>query len=166
MSNKHTLQYAESLPFAGFNILFVILFLYATIQFILLAVAYTPELLAELVVSFIIASLFLGITLNFYALKISLTKDFIEARFGLFSRRIPIKEINSAVIHKYKFTDFWGWGIRRSLDGRSAYNVTGDHNTGLLITYSHNNKQVSFFMSSKNPALIINKLKEFNKSIE
>lgn len=166
MSKKSNIIYSETLPFTGFNILFVFLFLGGAFQFIYLAFFSHNARVEDLIVSFIVASIFLLISLNFYSLKIFLTKGFVEARFGIFSRQIKYKQIITARTYKYKFTDFWGWGIRRSLDGKSAYNVTGDNGTGIMLTYKEKNKDSTFFFSAKDTDKILNIIKKHNASIE
>ncbi len=61
------------------------------------------------------------VSLNFWCLRIRVTREFFEARYGLLARRIPLKEIVDASACEIKFPNYWGLGIRWGFDGSTAY---------------------------------------------
>ncbi|MEW5820313.1 MAG: hypothetical protein AB1782_08995 [Cyanobacteriota bacterium] len=104
---------------------------------------------------------------NFRILKITVTNKIFEARYGLIAKKIPLETIKCARVHQYKFTDFFGWGIRGSFDGTMAFNITGDKYQGVLLVYTNSKgKEKKFFASSKEPKKVLEVLKGQNNNIE
>ncbi len=60
-------------------------------------------------------------SLNFWCLRVRVTREFFEARYGLLARRIPLTEIVDAKACEIKFPNYWGLGIRWGFDGSTAY---------------------------------------------
>ncbi|MGD9580471.1 MAG: hypothetical protein AB7V50_03800, partial [Vampirovibrionia bacterium] len=93
---------------------------------------------------------------NFRVLKVKVTSEYIEASYGIFFKRVPLKSIESIVVKKYTFLDTSGWGIRFRYSGGLTYNIFGDDNNAVLISYiNKKNKKDSLMISSKNPAQIV-----------
>lgn len=111
----------------------------------------------DIIIIVCILILFIFIIGNFTVLKITITKEYVEARYGLFYKRVSLNNINSASSHKYKFTDYWGWGIRGSFSGTVAYNIPGDKSTGVLLEYDDlkTQKTRQFFFSCRRPEAVI-----------
>jgi len=62
----------------------------------------------------------------FSALEIEVTDAHVEARFRALARKkLTWAEIASVEAAPYRFTEFWGWGLRWSLRGNEAYSVIG-----------------------------------------
>jgi hypothetical protein len=92
------------------------------------------------VISFIIfAWLVLGAVL---LMRLHTTIDQNIIKFGFspfFSNEILWTDVKSATIKEYKFTDFWGWGIRFSwAESIKAYTTSG--NKGLLLDLKNGQK--------------------------
>ncbi len=117
---------------------------------------YTPDkvTIVELIVSVILISAMFFILANFFQLKLTMTDHYIEAKYGIFKKKVALKDILSLKPHEYKFSDFWGWGIRGNFKGTVAYNIPGDDYKGLLIEYKSGNKDKKLFISSREPEKI------------
>jgi len=95
---------------------------------------------------------------NYRGLQITLTKNQIEVKYGIFNHKIiPLKNITSCEIIKANFRNYGGVGIRLGFDGSVAYNT--DFGEAIKLTYL-NGKPFAF--STRNPQkirdLIINEL--------
>lgn len=74
----------------------------------------------------LIILLILGISLLIFAtLRVTISADFLEIRFGtgIIRKRILLKDIQSAEVIQYPWYN--GWGLRISLRGEWIYSVSG-----------------------------------------
>jgi hypothetical protein len=56
--------------------------------------------------------LFLGITINFSLLRITITTDSLNVAYGIFKRTIPWREIENCYFDNASIINYGGWGIR------------------------------------------------------
>jgi hypothetical protein len=61
--------------------------------------------------------------LNFYKLKITITNEYFDFRFGLIGNKIRIKDIQQCEVVDITFKNYLGAGIRYGFDGTLAYNT-------------------------------------------
>ena len=74
----------------------------------------------------LIIILILGVSLLIFAtLKVTISDDLLDIRFGIgfIRKRIPLKDIQSAEVIQYPWYN--GWGLRISLRGEWIYSVSG-----------------------------------------
>ena len=89
---------------------------------------------------------------NFRRLKITLTNNKLEVRYGIFNhKRIPLNIITSCDITKARFRTYGGVGIRFGVDGSWAYNT--DFGEAVKLTFQSGRQ---FVFSTRNPQGICN----------
>lgn len=103
---------------------------------------------------------------NFIILKTSLYADKITPQYGLFKKEIPVEEITSVKLCTYKFTDFWGWGMRINLRKNViAFNFIGDNYTGVLVSYKQKDYPKNVFISSTDPETLLAEIQKAYPSV-
>ncbi len=71
----------------------------------------------------------------FSVLRYTVSEGAVKIQYGLFGPTIPTAAIERAEAVDYDWKHFGGWGIRRSRDGESMYNMPGDNGRALRITW-------------------------------
>jgi hypothetical protein len=72
----------------------------------------------------------------FAVIRVSVSTDCFHVQFGLFGPKIAVADIVSAESIRYDWTEFGGWGIKRSFrDGTVIYNMWGDDGRAVKVTY-------------------------------
>ncbi len=72
----------------------------------------------------------------FSMLRVTIAERAVNVQYGLFGPTIPMEAIHSAEPIDYRWTDFGGWGIRRSHKGEWMYNMPGDGGRALRIEWT------------------------------
>ncbi|MBI5077380.1 hypothetical protein HZB94_03285 [Candidatus Falkowbacteria bacterium] len=80
-----------------------------------------PLILGTKIIMFILILFVTGALFSFKALNISVNETQLIFGFGVFSKRIYLKNIEKIEIADYKFTNYWGYGIRFGFDGSIGY---------------------------------------------
>jgi uncharacterized membrane protein YdbT with pleckstrin-like domain len=140
-------------------------FVKAVIVFVCLLIAslgiiipvFIPENLVFIGIIFYGVSIFiLLIYWNYRALKITLTSNQLEVKYGIFNhKRIPLSKITSCDITKAKFRIYGGVGIRFGLDGSLAYNT--DFGEAVKLSFQSGRP---FVFSTRNPQKLCNAINE------
>jgi hypothetical protein len=96
----------------------------------------------------------LAVWLLFSHVRCTVTKEQVHVQFGLFGPKIAIPDVISAVVEKYDWKKYGGWGIRMSSDRTWAYSVPGGKGIGVCITYragaGDKRKERKVFISADN----------------
>jgi len=95
------------------------------------------------------------VSLNFWRLRVRVTREFFEARFGLFARKIPLKEIVGVGECEVKFPNYWGLGIKWGFDGSTAYCTRFGRGVRLKLKHGRD-----FVVSARNAAGLLRVLKK------
>jgi hypothetical protein len=78
----------------------------------------------------------------FQVVRVRVEGTDLKVGFGLFSKRIPLHEIDRVAPVQYRWLQWGGWGIRLNR-GAVMYNVPGDHGRAVELTL-RNGKRVLF----------------------
>jgi hypothetical protein len=67
-----------------------------------------------------------GVLWQFSEIQIKIDDGGVHANFrGWFNRSIPFSEIRAVEARRYRFAEFWGWGLRFNFKGGLAYSLIG-----------------------------------------
>ena len=130
--------------------LFVTITIILLLQLLLAAAVTAPIIEPEsttiaVIICSILFVFFLFIGINFRGIYLSVTKDYIEIKFGLFTKKqIPFVDIQKCEVIKASFRTYWGMGVRVGVDGSLAY--TTNFKEAIRLTY---NKNKLFVFSTK-----------------
>jgi len=86
----------------------------------------------------------------FQVLRVRVEGTDLKVGFGIFSKRIPLHDINQVAPVQYRWVQWGGWGIRLRR-GAVMYNVPGDQGRAVELTL-RNGKRVLF--SAEDPAAV------------
>ena len=87
---------------------------------------------------------------NFTNLMVTVSRQSLEIRFGLFYKDIPIADVTGAEVRDYSWATYGGWGLRLALGGRRAWSMIGVPQ-GVLVNVG----AVSYFVSTRSPEALI-----------
>lgn len=92
----------------------------------------------------------------FYELQITVSREEVQIRFGIFGPNIPLRAIERCEAVEYSWVEFGGWGIKRSIyDNTWAFNLPGDQGRALKITWRDpEGRTRRTLVSSEAPALL------------
>lgn len=88
--------------------------------------------------------------INFWRLEFVITEGTVGFRFGVIKKRFPRSSITSCEPYELKFSNYLGYGIRRGLDGTTAYNTR--NGPGVKITIDGRSRP--YVVSVNNPEQI------------
>jgi hypothetical protein len=150
--------YGEWVPVGRFVKIVVLVVCVLIISLGITFSAFRPEELALVGIIFGAVSLFIFLMYwNFRGLKITLTKNQLELKYGIFNhKRIPLKAITNCDITKARFRTYGGVGIRLGLDGSWIYNT--DFGEAVKLTFQQGRP---FVFSTRNPQKICNLINDF-----
>jgi len=166
--NENNLQKNDEILFtewvpAGKFVKVVVLFACILIASLgIIITAFIPKELTFIGIILGAVSLFIFlIYLNYRGLKINLTSNQLEVKYGIFNhKRIPLNNITSCDITRASFRIYGGVGIRFGFDGSWAYNT--DFGEAVKLTFQHGRP---FVFSTRNPQKICNLIQELVNSI-
>ena len=93
---------------------------------------------------------------NFRGLRITLTQEQLEVKYGIFNhKKIDLQKISGCETTKANFRKYGGVGIRLGLDGSWAYNT--DFGQAVKLIFQ---KGRPFVFSTRNPEKICNLINE------
>lgn len=101
----------------------------------------------------------LGILLTFKQMKIVITDKELKFGFYIFGKKIDLKTIESVEIQDFKFSTYFGYGIRYGRDNTIGYVPCGGR--GLKVTVS-NEKRPYFFICNR-PEEALTFIKQYGK---
>ncbi|MFH0779600.1 MAG: hypothetical protein V1928_01950 [Parcubacteria group bacterium] len=84
---------------------------------------------------------------SFNKLEITVTEEKINFGFGKFKKSFYLVNVQSVEIGKYKFGNYWGYGIRMGSDGAVGYVPRAG--SGLKIKFKNDPR--SYFISTAKP---------------
>ena len=159
-NNKDNLIYNEWVPVGKFVKILISSVLVFSIFIIIIISALEPQVMIFLII--ILGGLcvfLLSIYWNYRGLRITLTKNQIEVKYGIFNHKIiPLKNIMSCETIYATFRKYGGVGIRLGFDGSVAYNT--DFGEAVKLTYL---KGKPFAFSTRYPQKICNLINELSK---
>ncbi len=91
-----------------------------------------------------------GLGVSMMALRTLVSDDVVHIQYGLFGPTIPIENIERCTATTYNLLKVGGFGVRRSLDGATVYNMAGDGRRAAEIVYRDGNKSRRILVSVKN----------------
>jgi hypothetical protein len=116
------------------------------------------ELIVLVIIDVGIVSFLSLIFLNYRGIKITITKDEISVRYGVFNnKKIKVNKIKSCEITRAYPTKYGGVGVRLGVDGSWAYNT--DFGEAVKIEYEDGRPFVFSSRSSNKICEIIKELK-------
>jgi len=157
MEENEDVLYVEWVP-TGIFVKVVIIFVCILIASLgIIIPAFIPEDFIFIGIIFFVVSLFIAlIYLNYRFLKIVLTKNQLEVKYGIFNqKKISLNRITSCDITKTRFRIYGGVGIRFGLDGSVAYNTDFGEAVKLNFHYGR-----PFVFSTRNPQKICSLINE------
>jgi len=105
--------------------------------------------------------LLLFIMINFSALKIRLTSEQLHFSFGMFKKKIYIKNMGNLKVTDYKFHRFGGFGVRKSFTGITGF--IARPGKGIEFLETHLNKKI--YLSTDNPDELFALLQQYGAKI-
>ncbi len=76
-----------------------------------------------------------GLWLGMSVLRVNVSERAVNVQYGLLGPKIPIEAIESATVVDYNPVKFGGWGVKRSFDGETIYNMPGDGGRALRLVW-------------------------------
>lgn len=153
--------YNEWVPISRIVVILIILLVALLItNAIIISILKPQEMVLAVSLGGAFIILFLLIGLNFRGLRITLNKNVIKIKFGIFSKVIPLDELVSCEVIKASFGKYYGMGIRIGSDSSWAY-VT-DFGDAIKLTYEESK---AFAFSTKNHQKLVNLLNEHNENL-
>jgi hypothetical protein len=131
----------------AFAILFGGLALHFTITALALAGGDKPGAWVVFIGAYAVA---LALLRAFQVVRVRVDGTDLKVGFGLFSKRIPLHDIDRVEPVQYRWLQWGGWGIRLRR-GAVMYNVPGDQGRAVELTL-RNGKRVLF--SAQDPAAV------------
>jgi len=161
-NEKENILYNEWVPISKIVVILIILLIALLItNTIIISILEPQEMVLAVSLGGPLIILFLLIGWNFRGLRITLTKDVIKIKFGIFNKKIiSLDELASCEVIKASFSKYYGMGIRLGSDSSWAY-VT-DFGDAVKLTYQ---KSKLFVFSTKNHQELVSLLKEHNESL-
>ncbi len=162
--NNDNLLYSEWIPLAKIVkivIISLIFFLFILLFYLIIIFASEPQVITFLLFTLGgLCVLFLFIYWNFRGVQITLTKNQIKVKYGIFNHKIiSLKKIMRCEIIKATFKKYGGIGIRLGFDGSWAY--TTDFGEAIKLTYQNGGRP--FVFSTRNPQKISNLISKLSK---
>jgi hypothetical protein len=155
------IQYQEKVPSS--NVVLAILTLTVLIVIVAGANAFMnpdPEMSLGVKIFVIIVFLVAMIVLiSFRSLSIVVTNQTIEFGFGKFRRKRGLGKIKAVEIRDFKFSNYFGYGIRFGRDGTIGYVPRGGK--GVVITFADEKRP--YFISTLTPEQLVEILKRYVK---
>ncbi|MGC9779527.1 MAG: hypothetical protein HZR80_09830 [Candidatus Heimdallarchaeota archaeon] len=160
---KETILYSEWVPMSKIVVILIILLVAVLItNTIIISVLEPQEMVLAISLGGALSILFLLIGLNFRGLRITLTKNVIKIKFGIFNKKIiSLDELVSCEVIKASFGKYYGMGIRLGSDSSWAY-IT-DFGDAVKLTYQESKL---FVFSTKNYPEICKILTVLNENLE
>lgn len=111
-------------------IFYVIIILILIIEFFAIGVQLIVakdilNVVPSLALSIILFVAFSFVLINFFYLRIAITRNFFETSYGIFKLRIPRSEIKDCQSTNFSWKTYLGWGMRPGLDGTYAWTSRG-----------------------------------------
>ena len=158
--NNENLLYIEYVPLAKFvKILISLVFIFSIFMVITISALIPQVMIPLLSISGGLCFFILLVYLNYRGLQITLTRNQIEVKYGIFNHKIILlKKIMSYETTKATFKKYGGVGIRLGSDGSRAYNT--DFGDAVKLTYQNGRP---FIFSTRNPQKICNIINELSK---
>ena len=85
------------------------------------------------VIFILVAVALVLVFINFWRLELVITEGTVGFGFGVIKKRFPRSSITSCEPYELKFSNYIGYGIRRGLDGTTAYNTRNGPGVRLTI---------------------------------
>ena len=158
--NTDNLLYSEWVPVGKFVKITIFLVSFFIIFMVIIISALEPQVMISLLIMLGgVCGFILFMYWNYRGLQITLTKNQVEVKYGIFNHKIiPLKKIMSCETTKATFKKYGGVGIRLGLDGSWAYNT--DFGDAVKLTYQNGRP---FIFSTRNPQKICNLINELSK---
>ncbi len=113
-----------------------------------IALALGPDRLWALVPLFA-AVVLTACTALFTVLRVVVSTREVHVQYGLFGPRIPVDSIVEVKVVIYDWTEFGGWGIKRSGDGTWAYSVMGKGKRAVRIAWTKDGEKHAAVVTSQ-----------------
>lgn len=158
---KENIMYSEWIPISKIVVILIFLLVILFISIAIIVSILEPQYIAiTLSLSGVLCILFLLIGWNFRGIRITLTKEVIIIKFGIFNKKIiSLDEIVGCEVIKASFGKYYGMGIRVGSDSSWAY-VT-DFGDAVKLTYQGSKL---FVFSTKKHQKLINLLNEHREN--
>ena len=155
--DKDNILYSEWVPISKIIIILIFLLVALLLSTAIIVSILEPQYMAiSLSLPGVLSLLFLFMGWNFRGLQITLTKNEIKVKYGMFNHKIiSLEELVSCEVIKTSFRKYGGMGIRIGSDCSWAY-VT-DFGDAVKLTYQESR---IFAFSTKNPQKLCNLLNE------
>lgn len=151
MTEGEVLYRHRAMPSRGFHLMMVLTMLFPVA---ILAFASLAPDAPWFLPFFVLPSwlILLPTWLLFSVLRVAVTKEHVHIQYGLFGPKIPVSAITSCEAVTYDWKKYGGFGIRRGLDGSTAYNLMGDDGRAVRIGWNdEKGKPQITLMSAKDP---------------
>lgn len=102
------------------------------------------------VVLILYALLSLFLLVNFTNLAVTVSQEFIEFRYGIFSKKLKLSDVAEATPQKYRWSTYGGWGVRLAFGGRRAWSMIGVP-MGVAVVMGDSEGGKRYFVSSRSP---------------
>ncbi len=161
VENNNNSEYREWVPVGRFVKMIIFLFYIFSISIVIIVLVLEPQVMMFLLMIFGGVCILILLTYwNYRGLLITITKNQIEVKYGIFNHKIiPLIKIMSCEIIKATFRKYGGVGIRLGFDGSVAYSTGFGDAVKLICQHSK-----PFVFSTNNPQKICNLISKHLKS--
>ena len=161
--DKDNILYSEWVPLNKILVILIFLLAALLISIAIIISILEPQYIAiSLSLSGVLSLLFLFIGWNFRSLQITLTKNEIKVKYGMFNHKIiSLHELVSCEVTNTSFRKYGGMGIRIGFDCSWAY-VT-DFGDAVKLTFQESKLFVFSTKNNQEICFILNKFIEKNE---
>lgn len=139
---------------------FILVVIFVIIALFLLGIVLFPGLFHQQKISLLFKIILLIATIidlvmfwSFSKLTIKITSEYLQIGFGMFKKKILLKQISEMRVEDYQKSNYLGYGIRLGRDKSIGYIARGGRGVRLIM------KPRDYFFSSDNPEQIQSLLK-------
>jgi len=100
----------------------------------------------------------------FLSMKISMYRTRLQFGFFIFSKKVPYYDIMSATVHRFKFFDAVGLGVRKGFDDSMIFTVPGTPLRAVKISVlEEDGTRSEIIFSAKRPEVICKKIQAYKE---
>ena len=97
-----------------------------------------------------------GLWTLFSVLRCTVTSAHVHIQYGLFGPKIPLEKIEMCEAVHYDWKQYGGFGIRKSFDGSTMYNMMGDQGRAVRIRWKkENGAEATTLVSAQDPEAFV-----------
>ncbi|MHA1126698.1 MAG: hypothetical protein ACTSO7_14860 [Candidatus Heimdallarchaeota archaeon] len=164
-TNDYEIVYQEWVSISAFVIVSISLLLVVLVSVIITTLKYLPQdILITIPFCSVLAVFFIFIGVNFRGIKITITREEIEVKYGLSKKTIPFIELTECEETTASFKKYWGFGIRKGTDGSLVYST--DLGEAVKLTYQNDKLFVFSTRNSQEICDILDKNIEKNEKTD